>query len=63
MGDETWISHYEPDIKHQNMELKHPHSPTKKKLRTDPSVGKLTLQFFGTHKGYYSNIIKRVFRQ
>jgi len=46
-GDETWIHHYEPDSKHQNAEWKHPHSPAKKKFRTDPTAGKLTFQFLG----------------
>jgi hypothetical protein len=45
MGEATWIHHYEPDSKHQNMEWKHPHSPAKKKFRTDPTSGKLTFQF------------------
>ena len=45
--DATWIHHYEPDGKHKHMEWKHPHSPARKKFRTDPTAGKLNFQFLG----------------
>jgi hypothetical protein len=31
-GDETWISHCEPDSKQQSMEWKHPQLPSKKRF-------------------------------
>jgi len=47
-GDETWTHHYEPQIKHQSMDWKHGHSPTKKKFKTHSTAGKLMLTVFGT---------------
>jgi len=46
-GDETWTHHYEPESKHQNMERKHGHSPTKKKFETHSTAGKIMLTVFG----------------
>lgn len=50
-GDETWIHHYEPESKRQSMEWKHPNSPSKKKFKTQPSVGKLMLTVFWDSQG------------
>ena len=50
-GDETWIHHYEPESKRQNMEWKHPQSPCKKKFKTQPSVGKQMLTVFWDSQG------------
>jgi hypothetical protein len=46
--DETWTHHYEPERKHQNMDWKHRHSPTKKKFKTISTAGNLMLTVFGT---------------
>ena len=50
-GDETWVHHYEPESKWQNMEWKHPQSPCKKKSKTQPSAGKLMLTVFWDSQG------------
>jgi hypothetical protein len=47
-GDESWTHHYEPESKHQTMDWKHLHSPTKKKFKTHSTAGKLMLTVFGT---------------
>jgi hypothetical protein len=47
-GDETWTHYYEPESKHQSMDWKHRHSPTKKKFKTHSTAGKLMLTVFGT---------------
>jgi hypothetical protein len=47
-GDETWTHHYEQESKHQSMDWKHCHSPTKKKFKTHSTAGKLMLTVFGT---------------
>jgi hypothetical protein len=49
-GDVTWIHHCQPKSKWQSMETKHPHSPSKKKFKSQPSTGKMMLTIFGTHK-------------
>ena len=41
--DETWVHHYEPDIKRQGMQWKHTSSPSSKICKSQPSAGKLTL--------------------
>ena len=46
--DETWTHHYEPESKHQSMDWKHRHSPTKEKFKTHSTAGKLMLTVFGT---------------
>ena len=50
-GDETWVHHFEPDSKRQSMEWKHPQLPCKKKLKTQPSAGKLMLTVFWDSQG------------
>ena len=45
-GDETWILHYEPESKRQNMQ-----SPVAKKLKTQLSAGKLMLIVFWDSQG------------
>jgi hypothetical protein len=47
-GDETLTHHYEPESKHQSMDWKHRHSPTKNKFKTHSTAGKLMLTVFGT---------------
>lgn len=50
-GDETWVHHYEPESKRQNIEWKHPRSPVKKKFKTQLSAGKVMLTVFWDTKG------------
>ena len=50
-GDETWIHHYEPKIKRQSMQWKHPSSLVAKKFKTQPSAGKLMLTIFWDSHG------------
>ena len=50
-GYETCVHHYEPESKRQRMEWKHPQSPCKKKLRTQPSAGKLMFTVFWDSQG------------
>jgi len=40
-GDETWIHNYKPKSKRHSMQWKHPSSPVAKKLKMQPSAGKL----------------------
>jgi hypothetical protein len=47
-GNETWNHHYEPKSKHQSMDKKHRHSPTKKKFKAHSAAGNPTLTVFGT---------------
>ena len=47
----------------QSMDWKHPHVPAKQKFETHPTTEKLMLTDFGTHKGYYSTVIKRGVQQ
>ena len=49
-GDETRIHHYEPASECQSMEWKHPHLPARRKLKTHPTAGMLTLIVFGTQR-------------
>ena len=50
-GDKTWCYHYEPESKRQSMEWRHVNSPSKKKFKTLPSVGKLMCTVFWDRKG------------
>jgi len=46
-GDETWVYYYQPEIKKANKEWRHTSSPKpKKKIRTQPSAGKVMLTLF-----------------
>jgi hypothetical protein len=45
-GDGTLICHNKPWSKHHNTEWKHPTSPIKKKFKSQPTVGKVTLNTF-----------------
>ena len=56
-GDKTWVHQYEPECKQQSMEWKHPQLPIRKKVKSQPTAGKLMLTVFGTHKAQYWNII------
>jgi len=50
-GDKMWCYHYEPESKRQSMEWRHVNSPSKKKFKTLPSVGKLMCTVFWDRKG------------
>jgi hypothetical protein len=50
-GDEIWIHYYKPESKHQSMRWKHPHSTVKKKFKTHPTAGKVTLGVFWESQG------------
>ncbi|GFX68768.1 histone-lysine N-methyltransferase SETMAR [Trichonephila clavipes] len=52
MIDEAWLYHYNPTIKQQSSEWKHPSSPTLKKAKTMKSAGKVMTIFF-----YYEGIV------
>ena len=45
-GDETCTHYYKPETKRQSMAWHHPQSSRKKKLKTTPSAGKLTITVF-----------------
>jgi len=40
-SDETWIHHWDPDIKQESMQWKHVDSLPPKKFRTQPLAGKI----------------------
>jgi len=50
-GDETWVHHYDPGCKSQIMEWKHPQSPIRKNIKSQPSAGKLMLAVFWDSQG------------
>ncbi|GFY27865.1 retrovirus-related Pol polyprotein from transposon 412 [Trichonephila clavipes] len=65
--DEAWLYYYDPTIKQQSNEWKHPSSPTPKKAKTVKSAGKvMTTIFFiinncvstryRTYDSYYTNV-------
>lgn len=45
-ADETWVHHYQPETKRQSMEYRHPGSPTRRKFKTQASMGKLMATVF-----------------
>jgi histone-lysine N-methyltransferase SETMAR len=50
-GDETWAFHYTPENKAESMTWKHPHSPLKKKFKTEQSPGKVMASVFCDVRG------------
>jgi len=50
-GDKTCCHHYEPESKRQSMEWRHVNSPSTKKFKTLPSVGKVMYTVFWDRKG------------
>ena len=44
--DETWLYHYDPEIKQQSMECRHSGSPHPKKFRVQKSAGKFFASIF-----------------
>ena len=50
-GDETWIHHWDPELKQESMQWKHHDSPPPKKFRTRLSAGKIMATIFWDAKG------------
>ena len=50
-GDETWVHRFAPESKRQSMEWKHPGSAVKKKVKSQPSAGKVFLTIFWDSQG------------
>jgi hypothetical protein len=51
-GDETWFSHFTPEIKCQSLEWHHPRSPSKpREFKQTLSTRKIMAVVFWDHKG------------
>jgi histone-lysine N-methyltransferase SETMAR len=50
-GAETWIHHFEPEMKRQSMEWHHTTSPRKKKFKAIPSASKIMATVFWDSEG------------
>ena len=48
---ETWVHHFDPEMKSSSMQWKTPSSPTPKKARVKPSCGKVMLSCSRTFEG------------
>ncbi len=46
MGDETWVSYYNPELKRTSKKYRHTTSPRPKKIRSEKSCRKLMLTVF-----------------
>uniref|UniRef100_A0A3Q0QTS4 Histone-lysine N-methyltransferase SETMAR n=1 Tax=Amphilophus citrinellus TaxID=61819 RepID=A0A3Q0QTS4_AMPCI len=53
--DECWVHHFEPEIKWQSMQWKHPSSPPPKKAKVVSSAGKVMSLFSGMQKALQSS--------
>jgi hypothetical protein len=51
MGDESWVHHYNLDLKSQSFEYRHPTSPRRRKSKTQASTGKCMLTVFWDYRG------------
>jgi hypothetical protein len=49
--DETWLYHYDPEIKQQSMEGWHSGSPLPKKFRVQKFAGKVLASIFWDQEG------------
>ena len=49
--DETWLYHYDPEIKQQSVEWRNSGSPRPKKLREQKSAGKVLASIFCDQDG------------
>ena len=49
--DETWVHHFDPEMKSSSMQWKTPASPTPKKARVESSCGKVMLSCFWDRDG------------
>ena len=53
--DETWVHHFDPEMKSSSMQWKTPSSPTPKKARVEP------FEWFESHpKSYYAQRLLKV---
>jgi len=75
-GDETWIHHYDPEMKEQSKQWKHPASPAPKKFKVQASAGKIMCTIFYDSDGvvlidymphnttitgtYYADLLRRL---
>jgi len=50
-GDETWVHYRQSETKKASKEWRHTSSPKPKKLRTQPSAGKVVLTLFWDERG------------
>jgi hypothetical protein len=50
-ADETWVHHYEPESKAQNVAWKRSTSSAAKKFKSEPSAGKIMLTPFRVMEG------------
>jgi hypothetical protein len=50
-GDDSWVHHYEPEMKRASMQWKHPASPAHKKFKVTPSAGRGMLTVFWDCQG------------
>ena len=50
-GDETWIHHYDPEMKQQSMQWKHSGSPSPRKFKVHASAGKIMCTVFWDAEG------------
>ncbi|GFX76948.1 uncharacterized protein TNCV_2258111 [Trichonephila clavipes] len=50
-GDETWISHFNPETKQQSMHWRYSGSPARTKFKHMPSVRKVMCMVFQDRKG------------
>jgi len=53
--DETWLYHYDPEIKQQSIEWWHSGSPSPKKFRMQISAGKVLTSIFWDQDGILLN--------
>ncbi|GFY27856.1 histone-lysine N-methyltransferase SETMAR [Trichonephila clavipes] len=70
LTDEAWLYYYDPTIKQQSSEWKHPSSPTPKKAKTVKSAGKVMTTIFFIinncvstryrtyYDSYYTNVLR-----
>ena len=49
--DETWVHHFDPELKMQSMQWKHSGSPPPKKFKTVSSAGKVMASVFWDSQG------------
>ena len=50
--DETWVHHFDPEAKKQNMQWKHPGSSPPKKFKRVSSAGKVMASNFWDSQGF-----------
>ena len=53
--DETWVHHFDPEMKSSSMQWKAPSSPAPKKARVEPSCG---LSPIRSHNYYAQGLLK-----